>query len=302
MDQGCEKVEIGIDMNALKTVALLGLMSGLLLFGGEMIGGRQGLEMGLMLAIGMNFFGYFFSDKIALMSNGAQAVTPDERPDVYARLSPMVQRLSEKMGLPMPKLWLIPEASPNAFATGRNPEHASVAFTEGILQLMTDRELEGVLAHELGHVLHRDILISSIAATLGSAITFLARMAFWFGPRGNDDDERGSPWAGLLMMILAPIAAMLIQMAISRTREYDADAASAKYTGTPDGLISGLRKLEMGIARVPMDDANPSTAHMFILNPFGGAGGMSRLFSTHPSTEDRIARLEAMRGTQAYLS
>lgn len=294
------EVEIRVEMNSLKTVALLGLMSGLLLFGGEMIGGRQGLEMGLMLAIGMNFFGYFFSDKIALKSNGAQPVTPDERPDVYARLAPMVQRLSEKMGLPMPKLWLIPEASPNAFATGRNPEHASVACTQGILQLMTDRELEGVLAHELGHVLHRDILISSIAATIGSAITFLARMAFWFGPRG-DDDERGNPWAGLLMMILAPIAAMLIQMAISRTREYDADTASAKYTGTPDGLIHALRKLEMGVARVPMDDANPSTAHMFILNPFGGAARMSRLFSTHPSTEERIARLEAKRGAQAFI-
>ena len=283
-------------MNSLKTVALLGLMSGVLLFGGEMIGGRQGLEMGLLLAAGMNFFGYFFSEKIALMSNGAQPVTPEERPDVYARLAPMVRRLTQKMGLPMPKLWVIPEESPNAFATGRNPEHASVACTEGILQLMTDRELEGVLAHELGHVLHRDILISSVAATLASAITFLARMAFWFGPRGDDDDERGNPWAGLLMMILAPFAAMLIQMAISRTREFDADAASAKYTGNPDGLIHALQKLEMGVERVPMPDASPATAHMFILNPFGGAGGMSRLFSTHPSTEERIARLEAMQG------
>src|SRR6185437_15290863 len=167
---------------------------------------------------------------------------------------------------------------------------------QGILRLMSDRELEGVVAHELGHVLHRDILISSVAATIATAITFLARMAFWFGPRGNDDDERGSMWGALLMMILAPVAAMLIQMAISRTREYSADAASAKYTGSPDELIGALRKLELGVARVPMQDATPSTAHLFILNPFG-RGGLMKLFSTHPSTEDRIARLEAMRST-----
>jgi heat shock protein HtpX len=192
-------------------------------------------------------------------------------------------------------LWLIPEDSPNAFATGRNPHHASVAFTVGILRLMNDRELEGVVAHELGHVLHRDILISSVAATLAAAITFLARMAFWFGPRGRDDDERGSAIGSLLMLIVAPFAALLIQMAISRTREYSADEASAKYTGSPDELISGLRKLEVGIARDPMTDATPATAHMFILNPFG-RGGLMKLFSTHPSTADRIARLEAMRG------
>ncbi|MEQ1886204.1 MAG: zinc metalloprotease HtpX [Bryobacteraceae bacterium] len=286
-------------MNSLKTVLLLGLMSALLLVGGEAIGGRSGLQMGLLMAVGMNFFGYFFSDKLALMSNGARAVTPEENPEVYARIAPMVDRLRKKMGLPMPKLWLIPEDSPNAFATGRNPEHASVACTEGILRLMNDRELEGVIAHELGHVLNRDILISSIAATIASAITFLARMAFWFGPRSDEDDERGSPWAGLMMMILAPIAAMLIQMAISRTREFSADAAAAKYTGTPDGLINALQKLEMGVERIPMADANPATAHMFILNPFGGAGGFGRLFSTHPSTEDRIAKLEALRGVTA---
>ena len=212
----------------------------------------------------------------------------------------MVQRLCQKMDLPMPKLWIIPEESPNAFATGRDPGHASVACTDGILRIMSDRELEGVLAHELGHVLHRDILISSIAATLAAAITFLARMAMWFGPRGDDDDERGSPWAGVLMMILAPIAAMLIQMAISRTREYSADAASAKYTGQPDGLIHALRKLELGVERMPLDTASPATAHMFILNPFSG-GGLFKLFSTHPSTEERIKRLETMRpGSSAY--
>jgi heat shock protein HtpX len=281
-------------MNSLKTVLLLGLMSGILLFGGEALGGVRGLEIGLMMAIGMNFFSYFFSDKIALISYSAQAVTPAEAPEVYARLEPLVGGLAKKMGLPMPKLWIIPEESPNAFATGRDPQHASVAVTEGILRLMSDRELEGVIAHELGHVLHRDILISSVAATLASAITFLSRMAFFFGGSRDEEDERGSALGGILMMILAPIAAMLIQMAVSRTREFSADAASAKYTGSPDGLISALGKLETGVERVPMTDASPATAHMFILNPFSG-GGFTRLFSTHPSTEERIARLQAMR-------
>jgi heat shock protein HtpX len=281
-------------MNSLKTVLLLGLMSGAVLVAGELIGGRQGLQMALLMAVGMNFLSYFFSDKIALAMYRAQAVTPEETPDVYARLAPMVENLTRKMALPMPKLWVIPEESPNAFATGRDPNHASVAVTEGILRLMNDRELEGVLAHELGHVLHRDILISSIAATLATAITFLARMAMWFGPRRDDDEERGSGWGALAMMILAPIAAMLIQMAISRTREYSADAASAKYTGNPDGLIQALRKLELGVQRTPMEDANMATAHMFILNPFGG-GGFMRLFMTHPSTEERIAKLEQIR-------
>ena len=281
-------------MNSVKTVLLLGLLSGLLLWAGEAVGGANGLMVGLLMAVAMNFFSYFFSDKLALMSYSAQPVTPEENPDVYARVAPMVQGLANKMGLPMPKLWLIPEDSPNAFATGRNPNHASVAFTAGILRLMNDRELEGVVAHELGHVLHRDILISSVAATLASALTFLARMAFWFGPRGEDEEDRGSAWAGLLMMIVAPLAALLIQMAISRTREFSADAASAKYTHSPDGLISALRKLEAGVARDPMTDASPSTAHLFILNPFG-RGGLMKLFSTHPSTEERIERLEAMR-------
>jgi heat shock protein HtpX len=280
-------------MNSLKTVLLLGLMSGILLFGGEALGGTRGLEIGLMLAVGMNFFSYYFSDKIALASYAAQPVTSADAPDVYARLDPLVRGLTQKMGLPMPKLWIIPEDSPNAFATGRDPQHASVAVTEGILRLMNDRELEGVIAHELGHVLHRDILISSIAATLASAITFLSRMAFFFGG-SRDEEDRGGGWSGLLMLILAPIAAMLIQLSISRTREFSADAASAKYTGSPDGLISALGKLETGVQRVPMDDASPATAHMFILNPFRG-GGLTRLFSTHPATEERIARLQALR-------
>src|SRR5579859_3333881 len=240
-------------MNGVKTVLLLGILSGLLLAGGELFGGRNGLYIALAIAVAMNFFGYFFSDKLALSMYSAQPVTPAENGEVYARVFPIVQSLTQRMGLPMPKLWLIAEESPNAFATGRNPEHASVAFTEGILQIMNDRELEGVIAHELGHVLHRDILISSVAATLAAAITFLARMAFFFGGSRDEEDERGGLVGGLLMMILAPIAAMLIQMAISRTREYSADAASARYTGNPDELIHALRKLEQGVERVPMD-------------------------------------------------
>jgi heat shock protein HtpX len=192
----------------------------------------------------------------------------------------------------MPRLWIIPDDSPNAFATGRNPQHASVAFTAGILRLMSDSELEGVIAHELGHVLHRDILISSVAAMIAGTITFLARMAFWFGG-SRDDRDRGSPIAAIAMMILAPIAAMLIQMAISRSREYDADAASAKYIGSPYPLIGGLQKLETWSKRIPMD-ASPATAHMFIIKPFTGQSFM-KLFSTHPSTEDRIARLQEIR-------
>jgi heat shock protein HtpX len=280
-------------MNRVKTALLLGALSGLLLLGGEMLGGRNGLMYGLLLAVGMNFFSYFFSEKIALMSYRAQPVTPQQNPDVYARVYPLVQGLAQRMSIPMPKLWLIPEDSPNAFATGRNPNHASVAFTEGILRLMNDAELEGVVAHELGHVLNRDILTSSVAATIASAITFVARMALWFGG-GRDREDRGSAAGGLLMALLAPLAALLIQMAISRTREYSADETSAQYTGDPGKLIQALRKLETGIARVPMEDATPSTAHLFILNPFG-RGGFMKMFSTHPSTADRIARLEAMR-------
>jgi heat shock protein HtpX len=281
-------------MNAVKTALLLGLLSGLLLFAGEALGGRQGLYYALAFAAVMNFAGYFFSDKLALSMYQAQPVSETENPEAWRRVEPIVRNLCHRMGLPMPKLWLIPEDSPNAFATGRNPSHASVAFTTGILQLMNDNEIEGVVAHELGHVLHRDILISSVAAMVAAAITMLARLAFWFGPRGDSEDNRGGGmWGGLLMMILAPIAAMVIQMAISRSREYDADAASAKYVGSPYPLINGLGKLETWSKRIPMD-ASPATAHMFIIKPFTGQAIM-RLFSTHPSTEDRIARLQAMR-------
>jgi heat shock protein HtpX len=280
-------------MNSVKTVLLLGLLSGLLLWGGELIGGRNGLYLGLLMAIGMNFFSYFFSDKIALMTYSAQPVTPEQNPYVYNRVAPVVSGLAARMNIPMPKLWLIPDDSPNAFATGRNPKHASVAFTTGILSLMSDAEIEGVVAHELGHVLHRDILISSVAATIASAITFLSRMVYFFGPRNRDDEEGGgSAFGGLVMMILAPIAALLIQMAISRTREYDADEASAKYTGNPQQLITALQKLDMYSHRIPMD-ATPSTAHLFIVQPFTGES-LQRLFSTHPSTADRISRLQQM--------
>lgn len=280
--------------NTVKTVLLLGLLSALFLVGGEALGGRNGLYMGLAFAALMNFGSYFFSDKIALSMYRAQPVSETENPDVYHRVAPIVGNLCRRMGLPMPKLYLIPDESPNAFATGRNPDHASVAFTAGILRLMSDNEIEGVVAHELGHVLHRDILISSIAATIAAAITMVARMAFWFGGMGGRDDEnRGSAVGGIFMLIFAPIAAMVIQMAISRSREYDADAASAKYVGSPYPLIGGLQKLETWSKRIPMD-ASPATAHMFIIKPFTGESLM-RLFSTHPSTEDRIARLQAMR-------
>jgi len=283
-------------MNALKTAVLLGLLSGLLVIGGGALMGRNGLYLGLGIAAVMNFASYFFSDKIALASYRAQPVTPEENPEVYRRVAPIVQGLAQRMNIPMPKLYVIPDESPNAFATGRNPNHASVAFTAGILQFMNDSEIEGVVAHELGHVLHRDILISSVAATLAGAITWLASMARWgmiFGGMQRDDEDRGGGIGAILMMLLAPIAAALIQMAISRSREYDADAASAKYVGSPYPLIGALQKLETYSKRIPMD-ASPSTAHMFIIKPFTGQALM-RLFSTHPPTEDRIARLQAMR-------
>jgi heat shock protein HtpX len=280
--------------NGLKTTLLLGAMSGMLLLLGQAFGGSTGLVIGFGLAVVMNFASYFWSEKIALSMYRAQPVTPTENASIFARVYPMTERLCQRMGIPVPKLWVIPEHSPNAFATGRNPSHSSVAFTVGLLELMTDAEVEGVLAHELGHVRNRDILTSSIAATIAAAITMMARLA-WFIPMGrSDDDGDANPLAGLFMMILAPIAAMLIQMAISRTREFAADRTAAEYTGTPDGLISGLQKLENYSKRIPMD-ASPATAHMFIIKPFSGSAFM-KLFSTHPPTEERIAALAALRG------
>jgi heat shock protein HtpX len=284
-----------MQFNGLKTALLLGGMSGLLLFLGELFGGRGGLQFMFLMVIVMNFVSYFFSEKIALMMYRAQPVTPEQNGSIYARIYPMLEPLCQRMGIPVPKLWVIPEQSPNAFATGRNPSHSSVAFTAGLLELMNDHEVEGVLAHELAHVKNRDILTSSIAATIAAAITMLARMAMFMGGGHRDEEDNGGGIVGaFLMMFLAPIAAMLIQMAISRTREYAADATAAKYTGTPDGLISGLQRLEGWSKRIPLD-ASPATAHMFIIQPFSG-GGMMKLFSTHPPTEERIARLAALRG------
>jgi heat shock protein HtpX len=280
--------------NALKTVALLGLLSAILIVGGRALAGDRGIEWGLIIAVVMNVGSYFFSDKIALATSGAKPLTPETAPQVYARVAPLVGSLAQRMGIPMPKLYVTPEPSPNAFATGRDPNHASVAFTEGILQLMDDSELQGVVAHELGHVLNRDILISSIAGTIAAAITALSRFAFFFGGgRSSDDRDRGSGAEALIMMILGPIAAMMVQMAISRTREFSADAASAKYIGSPYPLIGALRKLDTWSQRIPME-ATPTTQHLYIMKPLAG-GSMMRLFSTHPSTEERIKRLEAMR-------
>ena len=279
-------------MNGLKTALLLGLLSGLLIVGGRLVAGENGMLIALFIAVGMNFFSYFFSDKIALASSGAVRVNETQNPEVFWRLAKIVKPLCDRMGLPMPKLWVIPEQAPNAFATGRNPAHASVAVTAGLLSLMEDREIEGVIAHELGHVKNRDILTSSIAATIASAITWAAQMAFFFGGR-RDDDEGGNPIAALAMMLLAPIAAGLIQMAISRTREFSADAASAQYTGNPDELVSALRKLEAYSKRIPMN-VSPSMSHMYIIQPLSGKS-LASLFSTHPPTEERIARLLSLR-------
>ena len=270
--------------NTVKTTVLLAALSGVLLFIGDMMGGRLGLVIALGFAVVMNIGSYWFSDKIVLAMYRAQPVAPGHP------LHQIVQRLSQRAGLPMPKVYIIPDASPNAFATGRNPDHAAVAATEGILRLLSEDELAGVVAHELAHVKNRDILISSIAATIAAAIMFAARFAMFFGGGRSDDREGGgNPIALLAMMILGPIAAMLIQSAISRSREFAADAGGAEIAGGPYGLVNALRKLEMGSKRIPLD-ANPATAHMFIIKPFS-AGGLVSLFSTHPPTEQRIAAL-----------
>jgi heat shock protein HtpX len=272
--------------NGLKTALLLGLMSGLLLMIGELAGGANGLMIAFVFAVVMNFGSYWFSDKLVLRMYRAQPV------DASHPLYRMTERLSRQAGLPMPKVYVIPDPSPNAFATGRNPEHAAVAATEGIMHVLSEHELEGVIAHELAHVKHRDILISSVAATLAAVIMMAARMAAYAGmfAGGRDDrDGNSNPIALLGMMILAPIAAMLIQAAISRSREFAADAGGAQIAGSPYGLADALRKIDAASRRVPMD-ANPATAHMFIVKPFAGAGLLS-LFSTHPPTESRIQAL-----------
>jgi heat shock protein HtpX len=270
--------------NTFKTALLLTALTLLMMAIGRYFGGQNGMLLALVIAGVMNFVSYFFSDKIALATYRAQPVTREELPRAYA----IVERLSQKMGIPMPKLFVIPTDSPNAFATGRNPQHASVAVTAGILNLLNDEELEGVLAHELGHVNNRDILISSIAATIAGAITYLARFGFFFGG-GNSEDRRGGGIGALLMLILAPIAAMMIQMAVSRSREYNADETGAKLTGNPYALASALSKLDAYSRRAPML-ASPSTAHLFIIQPLLGMN-FGNLFSTHPPIAKRIERL-----------
>jgi heat shock protein HtpX len=270
-------------MNTFKSTLLLVTLTVFLLLIGDRFGGRNGLVLAFFISVVFNFGTYFFSDKLALKMYNAQPVTREQLPRAYAA----VERLTAKQGLPMPKIYVLPTESPNAFATGRNPQHASVAVTHGILQLLDDEELEGVLAHELGHVKNRDILTSSIAATLAGTITMVARIGMFGGGRGR---QRGGGLTGLLMIILAPIAASLIQLAISRSREYEADATGAAVTGNPYALARALQKLDEYSKRVPMQ-ASPSTAHLFIVAPLLGSGGFGSLFSTHPPMKDRILRL-----------
>jgi heat shock protein HtpX len=280
-------------MNTFKTAFLLTALTLLFLLIGGAVGGQNGMFVALAFAGVMNFVSYFWSDKIVLAMYRAQRLTPDANPEIYRRVAPIVERLVMRRNMPMPRLYLIPADTPNAFATGRSPKHAAVAVTAGILQILSDSELEGVLGHELGHVLNRDILISSVAAMIAGAITVLARMgefAMIFGGYGRDrDDDRGGGLGGLLMLIVAPIAALLIQAAISRSREYAADATGADMTGNPYGLATALEKLETWNKRLPMN-ASPATSHLFIVKPFSG-GGIMELFSTHPPIDKRIARL-----------
>lgn len=290
-------------MNGFRTTILLAALTALVVWIGQMFGGTHGAVIALVIAGAMNFFSYWFSDKIVLRMYGAQEISPNQDPELFG----IVQNLAASAGLPMPRVYIIPEETPNAFATGRNPEHAAVAVTQGIRRILDKRELAGVLGHELTHVKNRDILISSIAATLAGAISYIAQMAQWaaiFGGGSRDREEGGSNIFSLLfMMIVAPLAAMLIQMAVSRSREYMADAGGAKISGDPLALASALRKLHMGAQNIPMqvsDATASSTAHMFIVNPLTG-GGLANLFSTHPAMEERIARLEAMAKDLSYM-
>ncbi|HEV8616700.1 MAG TPA: zinc metalloprotease HtpX [Methylomirabilota bacterium] len=275
-----------------KTAVLLAVLTAMLVVIGGAIGGQQGMVVAFFFAVAMNFFSYWFSDKIVLSMYGAQPIDESRAPRLYA----IVRRLATRAGIPVPRVYLIPTETPNAFATGRNPQHAAIAVTEGIMRILDEDELEGVLAHELSHVTNRDILISTIAATLAGAITYLAHMAQWgamFGGARHDDEDGGNPIAMLVLAILAPIAAMLVQMAVSRSREFQADATGARLAGRPWPLAKALEKLEVASKVEPMN-ASPATAHLFIVNPLSGQSLM-RLFSTHPPIEERIARLRAMR-------
>ncbi|GFO65373.1 zinc metalloprotease HtpX [Geomonas paludis] len=277
-------------MNRFKTAVLLTTLTLIMVALGSAIGGRGGMYFAFIMACAMNLFSYWFSDKIVLRMYGAQEITEAENPAFYG----MIRRLAVQGGLPMPRVYIIPSESPNAFATGRNPDHAAVAATEGILRILTPEEMEGVMAHELSHVANRDILISTIAATIAGAISMLANMVQWaaiFGSRS--DDEEGGGWGGLALAIIAPIAAMLIQLAVSRSREYLADESGARLCGKPRSLANALRKLDQASRVLPMEEARPATAHMFIVNPLT-AGMLMKLFSTHPPMEERIARLEQM--------
>ncbi len=278
-------------MNTMKTFMLMALLTALVIFIGNLIGGNNGMVMAFMIALVMNFGTYWFSDKIVLGMYHAQEITTESHPGVIR----IVQDLAQRAGLPMPRVYMIPSEQPNAFTTGRDPQHAAVAMTEGIVRTLSADELRGVLGHELAHVKHRDILIGTVAATMAGSISMIAHMAQFamiFGGGRSSDNEGGNPIGGLLMIILAPIAAMLIQMAISRSREYEADRGGAEMAGNPLSLANALRKLEAKAKEIPMN-ATPATAHMFIVNPLRG-GGIASLFSTHPPMEERIARLEQM--------
>jgi len=279
-------------MNTLKTGLLLAVLTLILVVGGQALGGQQGMALALILAVVMNFAAYFWSDKIALAMSGAQPVTPEQAPQLYR----IVEGLCARSGLPVPRLYVIPQMQPNAFATGRDPSHAAVAVTEGLLETMTPEELEGVVAHELTHVKNRDTLIMAVAATLAGAITYLAHVARWgllFTGYGGRDRNGANGLSVLLMIILAPLAALLVQLAISRQREYAADAGAAKMAGHPFGLVRALEKLGHFAKRVPMRGVEPATAHLYIVNPFSG-GALASLFSTHPPLEERIQRLQSL--------
>lgn len=278
-------------MNGLKTMVLMVTLTLMLVGFGAILGGKSGMTIALIMAFAMNFITYWFSDKIVLKMYGAKEVSEAEAPQLHS----MVRRLAQKAGLPMPRVCIIEEDQPNAFATGRNPKHGTVAVTTGIMRILTKEELEGVIAHELAHIKNRDILVSTIAATIAGAISYLAQMAQWaaiFGGRSSDDEGGSNPIAAIVMMIVGPIAALLVQMAISRAREYGADEGGAKICGNPMYLANALKKLHMASKQIPMD-ANPATSHMFIVNPLTG-GGLLKLFSTHPPIEDRIQRLQDM--------
>ena len=285
--------------NSFKTVVLLGLLTGFLLLIGKHFGGNAGMMIALVFSLGMNFFSWWYSEKIVLSMYGAREVGEDVGNPRIREIQAMLAALARRGGIPVPKLYIVDDPSPNAFATGRDPNHAAVAVTTGIMDLMTTEELSGVLGHELTHVINRDTLISTVAASLAGAVTMLANMAQWaalFGGREREEREGGG-WGDILMVILAPVAGMLVQMAISRSREFAADAGGASLCGNPLFLARALAKLERGVDAVPMN-ANPATSHMFILEPFH-AGGLMSLFSTHPPTEERIRRLEMMAGSSA---